>query len=381
MRPPVAVSRAEDALVRLGAGYDRLLDDVSAPVTCRRRWLQAWLEANPQVRPWVWSLPGPDGSCDAVAALCTVSRGPLLAIRAVGHGPSDQALLPARHAAAARELAAAVVEALTRLRRPWQLWLDQLPPDCPVALELAERLPHGALLPGDPLPRVEVAPGDDERRFLSKNARQSERTARNRIAAAGLELQERWVSDPDEIAALLPELLAVHRARDLALGRRPDHDDPRALAFYRLVVQRHAEQGEVELLTVRLDGRLAAYTLGLRDRRTLAVWDARLSPEHAAYSAGRLANAGALRRVLADPDFDALDWMRGEEPYKLSSATRIAPAVQLRAASSRLAQLPDVMIERARELRRSSPLAARLAAALGRPAPLNAPSGGAPRAA
>lgn len=361
--------RGAAALSQLGPRLDALLADVEAPLTCRRPWLQAWVDAYRDAEPWVLAVESPDGSLAAVAALAVRRRGPLVRVTALGDGPSDETRLPARNAAAAEELAAGVAAGLRALRRPWDLRVEQLPPQCAVANALAQRLPLAVREDGDGLPRVDLDPGGDWRRHSSKNARQSERTARNKLAALGVGVDERWTTDPDEIERALPALLEVHRARDLALGRRPDHDDPRALAFYTSVVRVHARAGQVELLQLLLDGQLAAYTLGFRDGRSFAVWDARLSPDAAQFSAGRLANATALRQVMADSAYDVLDWMRGEEPYKLQSATRVDGTQRLRAWSSPAARLPDRVWTTVKDARRTSRVAARLAAAIGRPAP------------
>jgi len=76
-------------------------------------------------------------------------------------------------------------------------------------------------------------------------------------------------------------------------------------------------------------------------------------------SAGRLANPEALRHVVQDQQYDALDWMRGEEPYKLQSATEVVPTVVLRAWSTPVLRPTDALAERgvdsARSLLHGSP--------------------------
>jgi CelD/BcsL family acetyltransferase involved in cellulose biosynthesis len=180
----------------------------------------------------------------------------------------------------------------------------------------------------------------DLHRYLSRNARQAENKARNRLAGSGRAVTESWLHSLDDVRAAVPRLTAVHRARDAQLGRVSDHSVPARAAFYSEVLTSLAATGEVELLLLEIDGDLAAYVAALRDGRALRVWDNRVSPGGAEFSAGRLANHAALRRVVLGTDYDVLDWMRGEEPYKLSSATMVAPTRYLEAWSSTLARLP-----------------------------------------
>lgn len=188
---------------------------------------------------------------------------------------------------------------------------------------------------------------DDPGRHLSKNSRKALAKIRNRLAERGLEPEFRWTCDADEVAAQLPDLVRMHRERDLALGRRPDHNDPVAATFYHEVIRRHARAGEVDLLTLHLEGDLAAFVCGFRDGRTFRSWDNRLAPRWAEASAGRLANFEALRHVVQDQQYDALDWMRGEEPYKLQSATEVVPTVVLRAWSTPVLRATDALAEQA----------------------------------
>jgi CelD/BcsL family acetyltransferase involved in cellulose biosynthesis len=193
--------------------------------------------------------------------------------------------------------------------------------------------------PGQGMPIVAV--GDRSiGTYLSRNARSAENKARNRLTRDGRTLTERWVTDPEDVGAAVPGMSAIHRARDRQLGRVSDHDDPRRARFYAEVLTEHADRGELDLLLVEIDATLAAYVAAFRDGRTLRVWDNRVSPEWADYSAGRLANHAAIRRVVLDGDYDVLDWMRGEESYKLSSATEIIATSTLEAWSSPVARAP-----------------------------------------
>ena len=329
-------------------GLDGLVSDL--PFTARLRWLQAYADTHPQWEPWLVTVEE-DGRLQAAAPLARRRRGPLCSVVLLGHGPTDDARLPARTPAAVEALADGIV---TGLDGPWRLRLQQVPADDPVVAALQQRLPHARVEAGQGMPLVAVTERDINR-YLSKNTRKALAKIGNKLKASGLEPELQWHRAADDVVALLPELERVHRERDLALGRRPDHDDPHAAAFYREVIERHARAGEIDLLTLRLGGDLAAFVCGFRDGRALRSWDNRLAPRWAELSAGRIANTEALRHVVLGEEYDALDWMRGEEPYKLQSATAVVPTAVLTAWSSRSLMRADDLAVRGAAVARSSP--------------------------
>lgn len=341
-----------DALRSARAQLSELYASAAAPVTARWRWQQIWARTHPGWEPWIITIRGTDGSLAAAAPFARRRRGPLVRIVGLGHGTSDEARLPARDMSAATSLARAVSRSLDGLGRPWTLLVEQLPADCPVTAALTRTLDHSRVEAGHGMPRVEVDAEREPNRYLSRNARSAENKARNRFRATGIAVTERWVTDAADVRAAVPAMSAVHRARDEQLGRVSDHDDPGRAAFYRDVLVDHAAAGELDLLLLEADGDLAAYVAAFRDGPALRVWDNRVSPRWAEFSAGRLANHAAIRRVLADPQLTILDWMRGEEPYKLSSATAVVATQTLQSWSSPLARAPYAgkdALQRARE--------------------------------
>ena len=337
------------ALAELGASYDDLTRACGVPVTSRPLWLQAWADTYLHWDPWVVAVEE-DGALVACAPLARRRTGPLTRVVGMGHGPTDDLRLPAVDDAAAAQLADAVAVALSA---PWHLVLDQVPDEDPVVTALAARLALSEVTAGEGMPTVRITERD-ENRYLSKNTRKALAKIRNKLAGDGIEPEIRWETDAATVRALVPELSVVHQARDRELGRRSDHADPSASAFFAEVIGRHADRGEVELLTVRMRGELAAYVCAFRDGSALRSWDNRLSPAWADYSAGRIANTEALLRVVRDPDLDELDWMQGEEAYKLQSATHVVPTRVLTAWSSPAVQRLHRGVEGLRAAKRRS---------------------------
>jgi CelD/BcsL family acetyltransferase involved in cellulose biosynthesis len=334
------------------AELTRLADEQQAPLPAGLPWLSAWARSHPSWRPLSVLRFGPDGRLVAAALLATRFRGPLRNVAALGYGHSDYA----RFLGAPEEapgLAAAIADLLAGLRGPWSLRLEQFPAADPVLEDLAVRLPAAALRPGDASPMVDLA-GFDPARDVSKSARQSGRTGRNRAAADGLDLTIDRTRDPDRIRELLPELEELHAARDRALGRTSDLEDPEHLAFWRLLLPEAASRGEAEVVVLRLDGRPVCELIALLDGGSYRVWDFRIAPGAERYNPGHVLRDDVLRAVLDEGRWRTLDWMRGEEPYKKASATTVAAASSLQAWSSPGLRRLELLARAALRLRTSA---------------------------
>ncbi|HEV7886420.1 MAG TPA: GNAT family N-acetyltransferase, partial [Acidimicrobiales bacterium] len=311
--------RGPDALDQLGDRFDALVEFTAVPLVARRTWLQTWSDTYRDHEPWVAVVDGPDGRLDACAMLARRMRGGILDINNLGRGPTDYTFFPARDAAAGAELAGGVVDGLRALRQPWRVRVEQLPAGDPVAAAVASGLRVAAVVPGDPSPVVALRPGTSADAYMSSRMRRSVRTAANRLARDGVVAEYNHVTEPVEIGAYLPELEAVWRERDHLVGRRSDADDPAGLGFFLAAVRGLAERGEVELTVLLLDGALAAFAVCLLDAESHQVWIPRIAPRFAAYNPGHLVNRSLVARAL-ERGCAQLDWMRGEEPYKLETA-------------------------------------------------------------
>jgi CelD/BcsL family acetyltransferase involved in cellulose biosynthesis len=172
------------------------------------------------------------------------------------------------------------------------------------------------------------------KRWLTRNTRGALAKARNRISREGHDLEVGWVEPWARINDVLPELVMVHRARDLDLRGVTLLDDPQEARFYHEVIQRYA--GHWRLLTVRIDQSLAGYALCLKDGSSLRVWDNRVAPRWRRYSAGLIANAEIVLRAAADGSVAVVDWGCGEQRYKTSLSSEVIGAEVLIAWSSPL---------------------------------------------
>ena len=321
-----------------------LFEATGTPVPARTEWLSCWLAAFEAVEP-VAVVAGDPTEPTGLACLAVTRLGPFRTVTLVGDGPSDYGRMPVRDEAAAEAVAAGIVSLLTAMPRPWRLRLAQLPVDDPVASRLRTALPGARLEPGQNCPRLTISPGRTLEQHMSSSGRRAARQGRDRLAKTGLRSSIARIRDPAEIRQLLPDIVALHRGRDHALGRRSDLDGQPRRRFYVAVVSQLADIGAIELFTLRLEGELVAFFLGLRDESTAGTvyrsWDGRISSGYPHLALGRVLRAHLIEAILADPDVGEIDWMRGELQHKMLAVTHAQPAQQLLAESS---PLVDVVI-------------------------------------
>lgn len=348
-------------LQELGERLDTLHAAAGVPLTARRPWMQAWLACYPDVRPFGVVVEEDAGRLTA-ATLLAESRGTRVrTIVPLGDGPSDQVRFPALDVDAAEMLAYGLADAL-KGGPPWRLAARHLPNDDLVTAPLRDALPHPSLVPGDVSPLLAVGEARESRAYVSRNHHQQVRRMRNRIRRDGLALDIEHLADPDAIDSTLPEIFEVCRARDYAVGRKSQTDDPRAGPFLREVIAVHARRGEAVLTTLRLNGCLAAYVLCFVDGEAYRMWNCRFHPDWDRYGVGRIANASALDHALAE-GCKVFDWMRGEEQYKRSMSNSEVRAVDFYAASNAalaaVATTRPLLRRAARRIEASGPSGAR----------------------
>lgn len=310
-----------------------MFDRPDTPFSARSTWLSAWY-ARSDARPvavWV----GEDGEPVGLALLAIQRSGPVRRIVLCGHGPSDYGRLPLRDAEAAGELAQGIVEVLARLRGPWRLVLAQLPVGDPVAKALTQTLAGARIEAAQPSPRLLF--GDDRRveRVLSGATRREGRRGHNRLTAAGVTVEIRRIADPAGVRTALPQVIAVHRARDRAVGRRSDLDSPARRAFFADALAGLADEGRLDVWLILLDGAIGAYFVGARDGGSYRIVDGRMSGSWPTASPALILRIELTTQLLADPAIVEIDYLRGIQPHKTQDATDIVPAETLVAESSR----------------------------------------------
>lgn len=328
----------------LGADLDDLHRAAATPVTTRAPWVKAWVAAYAPMDPWAVTVrDGRTGRLDGAALFAVRAGEGCDEITPLGRRQLDRGTMPARTPAAAHALGTALAARVSSRPRPWTLRLGQLPAGDRVAAAVARRLPGARILPGLPIPKVEVGPGTSTADLLGKGLRKQLRKARNRVADDGITMAIDFASGSVEVDSLLDEVERTHRAREHHAMRVSDLESSPGLRFWRNVILDHARRGEVEIATLRLEGELAAYVVSLLDGGAYRVFDGRLAPAWSRYSPGRLLETATLERAVADRRYDELDWMNGCASEKLLTTNGADPTEHLVAASPGMVIDPDVI--------------------------------------
>lgn len=322
-----------------------LWETTGTPVTARATWLTAAATSRPDWHPLLL-LVQRDGAPVAAAALAEQRVRGVRTLRMLDLGHADHARLPARDAQAAHALVAALLAQLA-LTRLWRLDLAQLPPGDPVAALLEDRLGLRTS-PGAPCPLSVLDGAQPLRESLSTNGRKSLRAGHNRLAADGRELVVTRLHGAQALAAL-PRVQELRRARDNAVGRASELDDPAGLTFHTGLATALAADGLLELQLVEVNGELAAFETCVRDGEVLRVFDGRVAEGYGRYNLGWLSTVALLERVHEDPSLRALDWLRGEQEIKTRTGAVAVPSVHLAGESAPWLRRLDLTGDRVRE--------------------------------
>jgi CelD/BcsL family acetyltransferase involved in cellulose biosynthesis len=319
------------ALTESAAWVDHVHAEMGVSLLAGRRWLESWTGSFSGWQPWVLTLLADDEPL-AVAPLARRRGRAGFEVVSIGEGQVNESPVVARDELGVAGLATSIAHALESLGSPWSLRLPQLPAGSPLTAALQACLAPSIVDAGSPRPVMHLEGGPPPGRALTPNTRAALAKARNRIQREGHRLHTEWVDEWSQIRRLLPEIVVIHRARDLELRGETLLDDPEEVDFDQRVLVGHADLWRV--LVVRLDDALAGYAICLVDGPTLRVWDNRVSPDWRRYSAGLIANAEVVVSAGGDPAIDTLDWGCGMQRYKMSMSNDVVQAETLRAWSS-----------------------------------------------
>lgn len=335
------------ALLEVSHEVERLLDDAGVPVTAQWWWLRDWLDCHLDWNPWTVLLRDLQGGLAGVALLAERGRVVVDEIVALGYGQSDYHRLVSREPSCSEALGEAVAGALQERRRPWRLYLNELPDGDVAGAALARSLRSAEIEAGAGAAVIDVTGGLTSA-DLRPNARKRVRRARNHLARDGRTVRVERTRDADTIVAHLPFVEAVHRRRDRAVRGYSDLDDPAYLAFWHRIIASAAARGVAELSVLSVDDRLGAYLVAFLDGSSYRVWDCRLDPEFGDYGLGHIIRDEVLDALAAEGGWTEFDWMRGVEEYKLRTATAVIPSLTVRAWSTPVLRAAEQFLRAAR---------------------------------
>lgn len=254
-------------------------------------------------------------------------------------GPDDEEMtVAAAGPAEATVLGRAVCSRLTEADRHWTLRLANVAGG-PTSEAFVRTLPRAKAYVSGRCPQAVFVPGEPLGRYVTRKMRDNAHRAYNLAAAAGTPLVPCWVTDPDEIQEVLPDVIEVHRARNQQARGYAILDSPAEASQFRAQVLAHARTGTAHLLVIRGAGELAAFSVCFTNGRLMRVYANLVSPQWLHVSAGTLASVEVVRRAHADPGIDVLSWGAGESRYKSSCSTTTCELTTILGFSSPPTQL------------------------------------------
>lgn len=331
-RETVTIVSGRDALGLLDGELDDLHAQCGVGITGRREWLRVWAMTHSD-RP-VAIIVRRTGSTaiEGAALLATTSRFGVLHVHVLGHGLSDHVRFPCTTDEAAETLADALATWLTSQGCRWRMHLEHLDPADPVWARLAARLRYTRFSEGPVSLWTTIGPDRSARR-----SNRHYRNAVNRLAQRGLSQEVVLLEDAPSIESSLADIERVRRRRDSETGVLAELDRSSS-DFWHEVTAALADTGQLFAALLRIgDGAtndLAAYAVCMWDGSTVRFWDGRINPSYANYSPGLLLHQQLLDRVMHDQSITAIDWGRGDAPYKRRFTNDVQPSLDFRAWSS-----------------------------------------------
>lgn len=288
------------------------------PVTARWPWLSASvLRPAPDEQPWLVSVTAGNRLVAAAVLLDDVS-GAVRRTSLAGTAEDHRGALLALDDQSAAQLGAALAGALMGELREFSVGPVR---QGPAVTTLLEGLPIGLVVTEVFVPVVRTI--DNLPVGMSHGTARTLRKAANRMVADGMHAEISFTADSPEITAMMPLLESISSGRDHACGRPSPLDDRYRRRLWQRRILALARTGVLRLATVRFDGDLAAYVLGIDDGSAYRVLEGRYVARWARYAPGRVLEAAVLDAVAAADRFAMLDWMTAVAPETLLAANDV----------------------------------------------------------
>ena len=162
---------------------------------------------------------------------------------------------------------------------------------------------------------------------LSKSMRSDIRRQAKRLAGMGTVECVRF-HDVADAAEVLDIIGLVHRKCRQAQGGGSLYDNTRWCRFASLILERFGARKFLDLVLLRLSGRVIAYYFGFVYDNVVSFWNTGFDPAFATVSPGKLLLHHAIQDSFRE-GYDEFDLMVGEEPYKLQWTSTVRPNYEL----------------------------------------------------
>ena len=182
----------------------------------------------------------------------------------------------------------------------------------------------------------------------SKNRRKRLRRWQRRYIDSG-RLQQSVATEAHQVPALFATLVELHNRRRRGLGQCGAFEDADFLEFHRAVLPEMLQSRQLRLSLVELDGRPIAAEYILRDDQTWLAYQSGLDPASIEHGPGNLSLMLSVQEAIRH-GARRLDFLRGEEPYKLAWGCRRREAQRIRIRRDGLAGRLEHWADRLREI-------------------------------
>ncbi len=175
--------------------------------------------------------------------------------------------------------------------------------------------------------------------LVSKGHRKKLRRADRELFQTGRAVL-RTVESCEQLEPAMDVLIDLHQKRRQMLGEPGCFASPRFTAFHREVARRLLSAGQLQFQLLELDGRIVAaeYQLagapGTPGQGVTYVYQAGIDPERLADEPGHLITAATVKRAIEHGGL-AVDFLRGDEPYKAHFRALARPLLALRVVPNR----------------------------------------------
>jgi len=169
--------------------------------------------------------------------------------------------------------------------------------------------------------------------MVSKSHRKKLRRADRECFQSGRAVL-RTVENCRQIESAMSVLVDLHQKRRQMLGEPGCFASPRFTAFHHEVAPRLLSAGQLQLQLLELDGRTVAAEYQLVSQGVTYIYQAGIDPQQLAEEPGHLITAATVKRAI-EQGGTAVDFLRGDEPYKAHFRALARPLLALRVVPNR----------------------------------------------
>ena len=169
--------------------------------------------------------------------------------------------------------------------------------------------------------------------LVSKGHRKKLRRADRELFQTGRAVL-RTVENCQQLDPAMDVLIDLHQKRRQMLGEPGCFASPRFTAFHREVARRLLLAGQLQLQLLDLDGRTVAAEYQLAGQGVTYFYQAGIDPQRLGDEPGHLITAATVKRAI-EQGGRAVDFLRGDEPYKAHFRAVARPLLALRVVPKR----------------------------------------------